>query len=343
MPLSGFRPDQTGKPAARWQRAFSAYPRRPDVRAGFPAPAASRQAAALRRRQRTTARPGRGAIVRRTENGIRPAPSGTDAENTLAANRRLRSLSGALDSRVATPPYRLRFQRKRQPSGGGQPDPPPVAARKLTNRRRTDSELFIVYLQYAAIVSQSLQFMKKFALLLLLTGCFVREIQAQTPKFPEPEFVGHISAVLPDTTTRQLVQESLTPRHRASTGAKLFGIGKTEIHEMILNGPKSASRLSIGNGIALIVRVMDNRIDPMSAINVFRFETKKKLRIAEYASVGTFGDLQSNTLQRQPFTARRFGTSSYMIVLQNPEPGEYGIKVNIPGNDLTVTTFGIDE
>lgn len=185
--------------------------------------------------------------------------------------------------------------------------------------------------------------MKKFALLLLLTGCFVREIQAQTPKFPEPEFVGHISAVLPDTTTRQLVQESLTPRHRASTGAKLFGIGKTEIHEMILNGPKSASRLSIGNGIALIVRVMDNRIDPMSAINVFRFETKKKLRIAEYASVGTFGDLQSNTLQRQPFTARRFGTSSYMIVLQNPEPGEYGIKVNIPGNDLTVTTFGIDE
>ena len=81
----------------------------------------------------------------------------------------------------------------------------------------------------------------------------------------------------------------------------------------------------------------------MSAINVFRFETKKKLRIAEYASVGTFGDLQSNTLQRQPFTARRFGTSSYMIVLQNPEPGEYGIKVNIPGNDLTVTTFGIDE
>ena len=44
MPLSGFRPDQTGKPAARWQRAFSAYPRRPDIRAEFPAPAAKRPA-----------------------------------------------------------------------------------------------------------------------------------------------------------------------------------------------------------------------------------------------------------------------------------------------------------
>ena len=36
---------------------------------------------------------------------------------------------------------------------------------------------------------------------------------------------------------------------------------------------------------------------------------KKKMRIAEYASVGTFGDQQRNTLERQPFTSRRFGSS----------------------------------
>lgn len=185
--------------------------------------------------------------------------------------------------------------------------------------------------------------MKKILTLLLLAYGLGWKSYAQPPQFPEPEFVGHVLALLPDDSTKQLVQESLTPRKRSSTGAKLFGIGRTEINEMILKGPKSVSRLRKGDGIALIIRVMDNLIDPMSEINIFRFETTKKLRIAEYASVGTFGDQQSNTLQRQPFTARKFGAGSYMVVLQDPEPGEYGITVNIPGGSLTVTTFGIVE
>ena len=149
-------------------------------------------------------------------------------------------------------------------------------------------------------------------------------------------------AIRPDNRTEQLVQESLAPRHRSSTGQKLFGIGKNHIDEMTLKGAQSPVRLRKSDGIAFIIRVPDNLIDPMSVISVFRFKVKKKMRIAEYASVGTFGDQQRNTPERQPFTSRRFGSSSYLIILKGVETGEYGITVDALGS-LNVSTFGVDE
>ena len=213
--------------------------------------------------------------------------------------------------------------------------------------------------------------MKK-TLILLLACCACIRSQAQTPEaaaapepsvtrtdstltFPEPEFIGQALAIRPDNRTEQLVQESLAPRHRSSTGQKLFGIGKNHIDEMTLKGAQSPVRLRKSDGIAFIIRVPDNLIDPMSVISVFRFKVKKKMRIthmvkcdqcngtgADYASVGTFGDQQRNTLERQPFTSRRFGSSSYLIILKGVETGEYGITVDALGS-LNVSTFGVDE
>ncbi len=165
---------------------------------------------------------------------------------------------------------------------------------------------------------------------------------AQTPEFPEPEFIGQVLAIRKDDTTCQLPQESMTPRHRSSVGQILFGIGKDHIDEMTLKGQHALTRFGADDGIAFIVRVPDNRIDPMSAISVIRFKVKKRTRVAEYASVGTFGERQSNTLERQPFTARRFGGSSYLIILKNATPGEYGITVDMLGS-LNISTFGVDE
>ena len=48
------------------------------------------------------------------------------------------------------------------------------------------------------------------------------------------------------------------------------------------------------------------------------------------------------TLERQPFTSRRFGSSSYLIILKGVETGEYGITVDALGS-LNVSTFGVDE
>lgn len=197
--------------------------------------------------------------------------------------------------------------------------------------------------------------MKKIFILLLACCAGIRS-QAQAPEatdapesaatetlvFSEPEFVGQALAIRSNNKAEQLVQESLAPRHRSSTGQKLFGIGKDHIDEMTLKGPQAPIRFRKSDGIAFIIRVPDNMIDPMSVISVFRFKVKKKMRIAEYASVGTFGDQQSNTLERQPFTSRRFGSSSYLIILKDVQAGEYGITVDALGS-LNVSTFGVDE
>lgn len=193
---------------------------------------------------------------------------------------------------------------------------------------------------------------KTLILILLCSTCFGTQAQtpevSQTPEasqiltFPEPEFVGHVLAILPGDKTKPVAQESLSPRHRSSTGATLFGIGRTHISEMVLNSPKAAMRFNPREGVAFIVKVIDNQMDPMSELSIFRFKTTKKLRLAEYSSEGTFGDRQSNTLEYQPFTARKFGANSYLVVLENPQPGEYGITVNAIGS-LNVSTFGIDK
>ena len=116
--------------------------------------------------------------------------------------------------------------------------------------------------------------MKRFLLsLFALCGAVAAATAQEEPlKLPEPEFIGQTLAVLPDDTTEQLVQESLTPRHRSSTGQKLFGIGRDHIEEMTLNGTQARNRFRKDDGIAFIVRVPDNGIDPMSVISVFRFK-----------------------------------------------------------------------
>lgn len=182
--------------------------------------------------------------------------------------------------------------------------------------------------------------MKKLLALLLLAGGISTGAFAQTPEFPEPEFIGDVTAILPDMTTRQLPKESLSPRKRTSTGAKWFGIGGIK-DEMVLKGTKAIVRLKKDEGIAFIIKAIGNDVDPMTAISIFQFNVKKKERVAEYAAIDAFGDHQMNKLERVPFTARKFGHSSYMVVLQAPSGGEFGVMLNTPDN-LTVSTFAID-
>ncbi len=183
--------------------------------------------------------------------------------------------------------------------------------------------------------------MKKLIVLLLLACGISVSGFAQAPEYPEPEFIGDVVAILPDLTTRQLPKESLSPRKRTSTGAKWFGIGGTK-DEMVLKGTRAVVRLKQDVGIAFIIKALGNDVDPMTAISIFQFKTTKKERVAEYAAVDAFGDHQMNKLERIPFTARKFGYNSYMVVLQGACNGEFGIMLNTPDN-LTVSTFGVDK
>ena len=168
------------------------------------------------------------------------------------------------------------------------------------------------------------------AALLLLAGA----AQAQTipETTPEPEFIGEIVTVP-------------SGRTRANASAVIFGIGKAKT-KLIIEGPKAGVRLTVGQPASFIVRAVDNATDPMSIINVFRFEAKKDKRMAEMASVSSFGSVKSNKLERLSFTGRKFGESSYLITLDETPAGEYGITISNPNNidekQVIVSTFAID-
>ncbi|MFQ7055193.1 MAG: hypothetical protein ACLRQT_03240 [Alistipes sp.] len=78
----------------------------------------------------------------------------------------------------------------------------------------------------------------------------------------------------------------------------------------------------------------------MSVISVFRFRSRRRCG-SPNTRRSNLGDQQRNTLERQPFTSRRFGSSSYLIILKGVETGEYGITVDALGS-LNVSTF-VDE
>ena len=172
------------------------------------------------------------------------------------------------------------------------------------------------------------------AALLLLAGA----AQAQTipETTPEPEFIGEIVTVRPDGTVAKLEKQSVQMRTRANASAVIFGIGKAKT-KLIIEGPKAGVRLTVGQPASFIVRAVDN---------VFRFEAKKDKRMAEMASVSSFGSVKSNKLERLSFTGRKFGESSYLITLDETPAGEYGITISNPNNidekQVIVSTFAID-
>ena len=180
------------------------------------------------------------------------------------------------------------------------------------------------------------------AALLLLAGA----AQAQTipETTPEPEFIGEIVTVRPDGTVAKLEKQSVQMRTRANASAVIFGIGKAKT-KIIIDTPEAAVRLKGDNDIRFIVKAVDNATDPISIINVFRFETNKKKRLAELSSVSSFGSVKSNKLERLRFSAEKYGEKSYLLTLVDKPAGEYGITVSNPNSldekGTIVSTFAI--
>lgn len=182
------------------------------------------------------------------------------------------------------------------------------------------------------------------SLLALLAGMGISS--AQTPEVPEPDFIGEVFAILPDGGTAKLEKETVQMRTRANAGVLIVGIGKAKT-KIIVESPEAAVRLKSGDPIQFVVKAVDNATDPVSIINVFRFENTKKRRLAEVASASSFGSVKSNKLERLRFDARKYGESSYLLTLVDKPAGEFGITVSNPNHvdekQTIVSTFAIEE
>ena len=84
----------------------------------------------------------------------------------------------------------------------------------------------------------------------------------------------------------------------------------------------------------------------LSIIKIFKFEQKKKYRRAELSSISSLGSSKSNNLDYIPFTGKKFATSSYVLKINNLEPGEYGITILNPNaldqKQTVVASFSVN-
>lgn len=191
--------------------------------------------------------------------------------------------------------------------------------------------------------------MKKFYLFLCLALLAVPTLQAQeAPEITcsEPEFIGEVFFVNPDDGTPvKLEKQTVMMRSRVNATGIIFGIGKAKT-KMVVEGTSAAVRLDGSKPIQMIVRAVDNNTDPMAIINIFRFECSKKQRLAELASVSTFGSVKTGKLDYVSYSGKKYGESSYLLTLDKCEPGEYGITVQNPNmqdeKSVIVSTFAVE-
>lgn len=190
------------------------------------------------------------------------------------------------------------------------------------------------------------QFMKKLLLSLIVALTSVTGTMAQSIKVPEPEFAEETLLLTSDSKGVKLSRENGTIKTKAGASLYLTGIGKVK-SRLTLKGIKSTSKAVGGSTTRLIIKAADNKTDPNSFISVFKFEVKGKERRYQLAEAGTLSKTESNNLSSVDYNAKKYGESSYYIVLENLTAGEYGIVIGDPNNENTkngmkVTTFTVE-
>ena len=190
------------------------------------------------------------------------------------------------------------------------------------------------------------QFMKKLFISLIVALTSVTGTMAQSIKVPEPEFAEETLLLTSNSQGVKLSRENGTIKTKAGASLYLTGIGKVK-SRLTLKGIKSTSKAVGGSTTRLIIKAADNKTDPNSFISVFKFEVKGKERRYQLAEAGTLSKTESNNLSSVEYNAKKYGESSYYIVLEGLTAGEYGIVIGDPNhentkNGMKVTTFTVE-
>ncbi|MFI5186262.1 MAG: hypothetical protein ACHQF0_06025 [Chitinophagales bacterium] len=187
--------------------------------------------------------------------------------------------------------------------------------------------------------------MKKIIFCLFIIITLISKNSSSQTTVNEPEFAGEAVVLKKDSSTQILEKQTVQTKTKAGAGLYLTGLGKVKT-KITVEGCCSSLRLKNNEALTFIVRAVDNVTDPLAVITIFRFESSKKERKAEIASVGTFSGASQNNLDMVSFKAKKFGTSSYLLKIEPQKAGEYGIIVKNPNNlnqtNTVVACFGVD-
>ncbi len=189
--------------------------------------------------------------------------------------------------------------------------------------------------------------MKKIiSIVTIILLCTTSNVKAQNVTVEEPEFAEETILLTSNSEGVKLNRENGTIKTKAGASLYLTGIGKVK-SRLTLKGSKSISKAISGSTTRLIIKAADNKTDPNSFISIFKFEVKKDERRYQVAEAGTLSKAESNNLASIDYKAKKYGESSYYIIIEDLTPGEYGIVLGDPNNTntkngLKITTFTVE-
>lgn len=167
-------------------------------------------------------------------------------------------------------------------------------------------------------------------LLISVSASFAQEI-------PEPQFYGEAFLVNLDRPMYRKL-----PKERGIVRATSF-MGHTT--KRIVLGAGSTLMIPDNINIGIIIKVANNSYDPMSMIQVFRFDVNaSNQRVTELSSADigrNYAMGQANLKKYVNFTAEKYGESSYLLRFSVSE-GHYGIITgDIDENNIIIATFDV--
>ena len=181
--------------------------------------------------------------------------------------------------------------------------------------------------------------MKKTVLFYIMT---IVTLTVSAQSVTEPEFIGQVAVVNADSTTTLLQKENVTMKANSTKfglipvpGSGLFDKSKVN---MVAKGAESKTSLQKGR-LTFIVRAENNNIEPSNVFRIFQFEVKKKNRQFQMAQASLLGGVESDvSFNNVSYEVKKYGTSSFLVVIMDAEPGEYGI---ITTDMSKIQTFGV--
>lgn len=161
---------------------------------------------------------------------------------------------------------------------------------------------------------------------------------------PEPEFIGEAYWEKADGSYVQLGKEL-----GAYTSGMSWKSNSWNAFSLELTGKNAKVRIPSGESVKFIIRAVDNNSDPISMIRIYRFNTSRKKRktVLSEDNSGTLMKSRTHTKNQLVFSGKKYGSSSYLITLDDLTPGEYGIVITNPNNvdekRTVVACFGVDK
>ncbi len=177
----------------------------------------------------------------------------------------------------------------------------------------------------------------------VLFVCLLLQSVSAAAQTDEPDFVGEAYLLSEQGEKTPLDKEIAAFSKGMSWKANSWNALSLEVA-----GGKAQARVVQGHPVKLVVRAMDNNSDPLSIIQIYRFQAKKKKRLTVLSedNSGTLMKSRTHTKNQLSFSGKKYGNSSYLLTINGIEKGEYGVFVSNP-NTLTekravISCFGAD-